>query len=320
VINLMFQIIRKFKRSRRAQDIIDNMVALGIFTIAFLYVVYTAANSLNPYIETKEYADVELTAFTAIEKIISDPVYGLVSRDHVVSFDKSVDFLSKEDTSRYPICPLESSDNSYVVLLKQLGLLDIPNKKSLYDVQLIISSTYTEVNTIAVVRQQDIDDFNYSLPFNPSTGARYSPNDKYPPHFNTDRAYLADKNYEFLLVDQTNDSEYDHIYIDINFNRDFEDEVTNGFYGTVSGVNKSGFVKDQNFTLESKNYIVTDLYKSGEGAEILNIEAADMILGKRRGYSDIVIAISRLVLMDEFGSLKEKKIVLIMWEGNRLCS
>jgi hypothetical protein len=25
-------------------------------------------------------------------------------------------------------------------------------------------------------------------------------------------------------------------------------------------------------------------------------------------------------LMDEFGSLKEKKIVLIMWEGNRLCS
>lgn len=316
----MFEILRKFNKSRKGQDIIDNMVALGIFTIAFLYVVYTAANSLNPYIETKEYVDVELTAFTSIEKIISDPVYGVVSRDHVLSFDKAVDFLSKEDVIKYPMCPLESSDNSYVVLLKQLGLLDLANKKSVYDVQIIISSTYEDINTIATIRQQDIDDFNYSLPLNPSTGLIYSPDDSYPPHFNTERSYLGEKNYEFLIVDQDNNSEYDHIYIDINYNRDFQDEVTNGFYGIVSGVNKSGFIKDQNFTLESRNYIITDLYKNGDGAEILNVDAADMILGKRRGYSDIVIAISRLVLMDEFGDLKEKKVVLIMWEGNRLCS
>ena len=37
----------------------------------------------------------------------------------------------------------------------------------------------------------------------------------------------------------------------------------------------------------------------------------------QRGYSDIVLVISRLVLVDEFGELKEKKITLIMWEGNR---
>ena len=54
--------------------------------------------------------------------------------------------------------------------------------------------------------------------------------------------------------------------------------------------------------------------------EILNIDAADKIIGARRNYSDIVLVVSRLVLVDEFGTLSEKRVVLIMWEGNRLCS
>ena len=58
----MIEILIKFKRQRKGQDIIDNIIALGIFTIAFLYVVYVAANSINPVIETSEYVDVHLTA------------------------------------------------------------------------------------------------------------------------------------------------------------------------------------------------------------------------------------------------------------------
>lgn len=315
----MFKLLLKFKKNRKGQDIIDNMVALGIFTIAFLYVVYTAANSLNPYLETGEYIDVELTAFTAIERIISDPGYGFVSRDHVMSYDKLVDFVSKEDSSKYPVCPLESSQNSYIQLLRSLGLLDLNNKRAIYDVQILIASTYIEVDTPGVITQSDIDDFNYSLPTKP-TGLVYSPLDTYPPHFNTERIYLGDKYYEFLIVDENNNSEYDHIYIDINHNRDFQDEVDNKFYGTIEGIPRSGLLKDQNFSLESKDYIITEIYKNGSGSEILYISPADMKIGKKRGYSDIVLVISRLALMEEFGNLSEKRITLIMWEGDRICS
>src|SRR5690606_5445509 len=98
------------------------------------------------------------------------------------------------------------------------------------------------------------------------------------------------------------------------------DEVDKGFYGIVGGINRSGFIKDQNFSLESKKYIVTDIYKSGQGAEILNIDSSDKIIGARRSYSDIVLVISRVALVEEFGNLTEKRIVLIMWGGKKLCS
>jgi hypothetical protein len=122
-----------------------------------------------------------------------------------------------------------------------------------------------------------------------------------------------------LIVDEDNNSEYDHLYIDVNQNDDFQDEVTKQFYGTIGGVPRSGFIKDQNFSLESKDYIVTDIYKNGDGAEILYISSADMTIGKKRSYSDIVLVISRLALMEEFGNLSEKRIILIMWEGDRIC-
>ena len=311
----MFKIFLKFRKHRKAQDIIDNIVALGIFTIAFLYVVYVSANSINPVIETSEYVDVQLTAFSAIEKIISDPTYGIVSRDHVVSYDKLVDFASREDSYMYPICPLESSDNSYISLLKKIGLIDYTNKSSIYDLQIMISSTYIVAPTLGIIKQTDIDDFNYSLPTIPIV---YTPADNV--YFNTDTVYIADKYYEFLVVDEDKNGEYDHVLIDVNQNRDFQDEVTRGFYGVISGTNNCGFIKDQNFSLESKKYIITDIYKSGQGVEILNIDAADKIIGARRNYSDIVLVVSRLVLVDEFGTLSEKRVVLIMWEGNRLCS
>ncbi|MDY1591438.1 MAG: hypothetical protein RBS85_04660 [Methanofastidiosum sp.] len=305
----------KFKKSRKGQDIIDNIVALGIFTIAFLYVVYIAANSLNPYLEKTEYVDVQLTAITSIEKIMSDPTYGLVSRNHVLSYDKMVDFVSNEDTSRYPICPLETSTNSYISLLRKLGLLDYSNKRSVYDLQIVISSTHTEVNTIATMTQSDINKYNYSLP----DGA--SPSDTYPPHFNTEPTSLGIRYYEFLIVDEDNNSEYDHLFIDINMNKDFQDEVTNEIYGRdENNTPKSGFIKGDNFILDSRSYIVTDIFKSGDGAQILNIDAADIILGTNRSYSNIVLVISRLVLVEEFGNLSEKRLTLIMWEGNRLCS
>ena len=297
------------------------MVALGIFTIAFLYVVYIAANSLNPYLEKTEYVDVQLIAISSIEKIMSDPTYGLVSRNHVLAYDKLVDFVANEDTSRYPICPLETSTNSYISLLRKLGLLDYSNKKSVYDIQIVISSTTTKVNTFAIMKQADINDLNYSMPINPSTGVRYSPSDTYPPHFNTETTYLGTRYYEFLIVDQDQNGEYDHLFIDINMNRDFQDEVINEIYGRDESNNpRSGFIKGDNFILESRSYIVTDIYKSGQGAEIINIDAADIVLGRRRGYSDIVLVISRLVLVEEFGNLSEKVITVIMWEGNRLCS
>ena len=291
------------------------MIALGIFTIAFLYVVYIAANSLNPYLEKTEYVDVQLTAITSIEKIMSDPTYGLVSRNHVLSYDKLVDFVSNEDTSRYPFCPLESSTNSYISLLRKLGLLNYSDKQSIYDLQIIISSTNTEVKTIAIMKQSDIDDYNYTLP----NGS--SPSSIYPPHFNTETVYLGDKYYEFIIIDKDQNGNYDSIYIDTNMNKDFQDEVTNEIYGREENGNpKSGFAQGDNFILESRSYIVTDIYSSGEGAQILNIDAADIILGRRRSYSDIVLVISRLVLVEEFGNLNEKRLTVIMWEGNRLCS
>ncbi|NMC60427.1 MAG: hypothetical protein GYA51_13740 [Candidatus Methanofastidiosa archaeon] len=296
------------------------MVALGIFTIAFLYVIYTAANSLNPYLEKTDYIDVQLTAFTSIEKIISDPTYDLVSKNHVLSYDKMIDFVSKEDTALYPWCPLESSTNSYIGLLRKLGLIDYVNKKSVFDIQILISSTFTEVDTIAILKQKDIDDFNYILPINPSTGVTYSPSDPYPPHFNTERIYFGDKYYELLVVDENNNSEYDHIYIDANMNKDFQDEVAYGFYGYDAGIPKSGFTKNQNFILESRSYIIAEINTSGEGVQILNIDSADITLGRRRSYSDIVLVMSRLVLVEEFGELSEKRVTIIMWDGNRLCS
>lgn len=270
---------------------------------------------MNPYLEKTEYVDVQLTAITSIEKIMSDPTYGLVSRNHVLSYDKMVDFVSNEDTSRYPICPLETSTNSYISLLRKLGLLDYSNKRSVYDLQIVISSTHTEVSTIATMTQSDIDEYNYSLP----DGA--SPNDTHPPHFNTEPTSLGIRYYEFLVVDEDNNSEYDHLFIDINMNKDFQDEVTNEIYGRDENNDpKSGFIKGDNFILDSRSYIVTDIFKSGDGAQILNIDAADIILGANRSYSNIVLVISRLVLVEEFGNLSEKRLTLIMWEGNRLCS
>jgi len=284
-------------------------------------VVYIAANSLNPYLEKTEYVGVQLTAISSIEKIMSDPTYGLVSRNHVLSYDKMVDFVSNEDTSRYPYCPLESSTNSYISLLRKLGLLDYSNKRSVYDLQIVISSTHTEVNTIATMTQKDITDLNYSLPVNPLTGIKYSPSDTYPPHFNTEPTSLGIRYYEFLVVDEDNNSEYDHLFIDINMNKDFQDEVINEIYGRdENNIPKSGFIKGDNFILDSRSYIVTDIFKSGDGAQILNIDAADIILGANRSYSNIVLVISRLVLVEEFGNLSEKRLTLIMWEGNRLCS
>lgn len=309
----MIGILIKFKRQRKGQDIIDNIIALGIFTIAFLYVVYVAANSINPVIETNEYVDVHLTAFSSIEKIISDPTYGIVSRDHIVSYDKLVDFASREDTYMYPVCPLNSSENSYILLLNKLGLIDYNTKSSIYDLQIMISSTYIMVPTIGIIKQSDIDDFNYSLP-----DGNYSVLDTL--FFNTDKVYISDKPYEFLIADENKDGEYDRLFIDVNQNRDFQDEVDRGFYGIVNGINRSGFIKDQNFSLESKKYIVTDIYKSGQGAEILNIDSSDKIIGARRSYSDIVLVISRVALVEEFGNLTEKRIVLIMWGGKKLCS
>ena len=36
----MCKIIIKFKKAKRGQDIIDNIVAMGIFTIAFVYSIH----------------------------------------------------------------------------------------------------------------------------------------------------------------------------------------------------------------------------------------------------------------------------------------
>lgn len=305
----------KFKRSRKGQDIIDNIVALGIFTIAFLYVVYVSANSLTPYLERTEYVDVQLTGISAIEKIISDPAYGLVSRNHVLSYDKMVEFVASEDTSRRPFCPLESSTNSYISLLENLGLIDVDkDDRPIYDLQILISSTHTEINTAAIMTERDIDESNYLLPLG------HSPLDQYPPRFNTDRVYLGDKNYEFLIVDTDQDGKYDRLYIDSNMNKDFQDEVTSGFYGRdEEGNPKSGFTKGDTFIHESRSYIVVDIYSSGGGAQILNIDAADIVLGRRRSYSEIVLVITRNVLVEEFGNLNEKRITMVMWEGSRLC-
>ena len=306
----MCKIIIKFKKAKRGQDIIDNIVAMGIFTIAFLYIVYTTVNTITPLLETEEYIDVQLTAFTTIEKVISDPVYGLASRDHVISYDKIVEFISKEDTAKYPRCPLENSQNSYIKLLNKLGLIDYKNNLTKYNLQFIISSTHIKVQTLANVSQLDIDDFNYSLPNG------YSVSDKI--FYNTDKAYLGNKSYEFLVLRGNNGKDYNRVYIDANFNKNFQDEVDRGFYGFDSeGIPISGLSKNDDFNLSSQKYILTDIYKDGQGLEILGIDAADEILGYRRSYSDIVLVISRLVLVDEFGELKEKKITLIMWEGNR---
>lgn len=305
----MLDVLIRFKKSRKGQDIIDNIVALGIFTIAFLYVVYLSVNTITPLIETEEYIDVELRAFTSIERIISDPVYGLVSKDHVLSYDKLVEFVAKENTSKYPFCPLSSSQNSYVNLLEQLNLLDIPNNQAKYDLQLVITSNYVTINTLANVTNIDINDYNFTLP----TG--YLVSDL--PLYNTERAYLGEKFYEFLVVKGNKGQDYNRVYIDVNLNRNFQDEVDNGFYGYIAGVPRSGFGADQNFSLESKKYLITDITSNGQSLDILNIDSSDVTLGKRRSYSDIVLVISRDVLLDKFGELNSKKIFMIMWRGNR---
>lgn len=305
----MLRLIIKFKKTKKGQDIIDNIVAMGIFTIAFLYVVYSTVSTIAPILETEEYIDVQLTAFTTIEKVISDPTYGLASRDHVISYDKLVEFLSKEDTAKYPFCPLNKSQNSYIKLLDSLGLIDTNNNLAKYNLQFVITSTYVKVQTLANVSQLDIDDFNYSLPNG------YSVSDKI--FYNTDKAYLGNNSYEFLVLRGNRGEDYNRVYIDINFNKNFQDEVDRGFYGYDGVTPKSGLAKNDDFNLSSQKYILTEVYKDGSGLEILNIDAADIILGYRRGYSDIVLVISRLVLIDEFGELKEKVITLIMWEGNR---
>ena len=243
-----------------------------------MYIVYTTVNTITPLLETEKYIDVQLTAFTTIEKVISDPVYGLAS-SHVISYDKIVEFISKEDTAKYPRCPLENSQNSYIKLLNKLGLIDYKNNLTKYNLQFIISSTHIKVQTLANVSQLDIDDFNYSLPNG------YSVSDKI--FYNTDKAYLEINPMNFSSKGN-NGKDYNRVYIDANFNKISKMKLI-GFYGFDSeGIPISGLSKNDDFNLSSQKYILTDIYKDGQGLEILSIDAADEILGYKRGYSDIV--------------------------------
>jgi len=207
-------------------------------------------------------------------------------------------------------------------------LKDALNLKN--DFVIEIASTFTTVETLGTV---DADD-GMVLPIHES-GRQYLITDGI--HYNLERLTIGNESYEILVVphiyeggiieDEDHKKYYDRIYIDVNKNRNFQDEVSQGFYGT----GKSGFVEGDIFQLlqaptEIEGLRVVGIDSEGYRVYFLNRKAIDTWFGDpsmmkyfpKKGEiptgGGAIAVFTRLVLVRENGELKEKRLVFSIRE------
>jgi len=303
--------------NRKGAGIPDNLVAFLLFSVAFIYIVSAMSGYIAPYLEREEYGSVSMAGYVALEKIISDPSYNIVERDHVLDYDHLVEFRADPD--------------AYEELKDALNLKN--------DFVIEIASTFTTVETLGTVDADDVALSNPNriiLPEGPLPDEhKYDISDGI--HYNLERLTIGNESYEILVVphiyeggiieDEDHKKYYDRIYIDVNKNRNFQDEVSQGFYGT----GKSGFVEGDIFQLlqaptEIEGLRVVGIDSEGYRVYFLNRKAIDTWFGDpsmmkyfpKKGEiptgGGAIAVFTRLVLVRENGELKEKRLVFSIRE------
>jgi len=294
--------------NKRGVSIPDNLVAFLLFSVAFIYIVSAMSGYIAPYLEREEYGSVSMAGYVALEKIISDPSYNIVEKDHVLDYDHLVEFRADPD--------------AYEELKDALNLRN--------DFVIEIASTFTTTETLGTVAADD----GMTLPMG-EFSHQYVIGDVI--HYNLERLTIGNENYEVLIVphvyeggiieDATHKKYYDRIYIDVNKNRNFQDEVSQGFYGT----GKSGFVEGDIFQLlqaptEIEGLRLVGIDSKGYRVYFLNRKAIDTWFGDasmmkyfpEKGEiptgGGIIAVFTRLVLVIENGELKEKRLVFSIRE------
>jgi len=278
----------------------DNLVAFLLFSAAFIYVVSSISGYITPYLEREEYGSISMEGYTVLEKIISDPSCGIVVRDHVLNYDRLVEF--KADLNSYE------------------ELKDALNVKN--DFVIEVASSIMTIDTLGIV---DDDDINADPPMIPPTGYDYTTT---PLKYTILPVTIGAEDYEMMTVPKDVEGEwvYWRVYIDTNKNRNFQDEVDRGFYGYDNGNPISGFVEGDIFQLlqaptRIESLRVVGIDPDGYRVYFLNRKAVDMWVGDpsmmkyfpEKGElptgGSVIAVFTRLVLMEENGELKEKRLV-----------
>ncbi|MCK4636628.1 MAG: hypothetical protein KAT49_01980 [Methanomicrobia archaeon] len=295
--------------NRRGVSIIENMVAMVLFTAAFIFTVYSLANLVTPLLEREEAADMQLIAYNSIERIISDPEVGLAREDHVLSFDKLSIFLINEE-------------EKYEEAKDYLGLEE-------YSFKIIVASTFSRVSTYGIQKGNTNSPYviDPSLPGAPPCDPdelvckkveNYADLDddgiiEYK--YNIEDFVIGDKKYTILLADSTNDGNvnYDRLYIDYDQDDMFIDEKYRNFGNLKEG---------ESFAVEGFKYTIISIYS--DEVELLEQGSVDMELGEELPYTieqegriyllnKPVVVISRLVLVVSEGSSEIKRLVFMIW-------
>jgi len=293
--------------NRRGGSIVENMVAMVLFTAAFIFTVYSLANLVTPLLEKEEAADMQLIAYNSIERIISDPEVGLAREDHVLSFDKLSIFLINEE-------------EKYEEAKNYLGLEE-------YSFKIIVASTFSRVSTYGIQKGNTNSPYviDPSLP-DPKCDAgetcqkveNYADLDddgtiEYK--YNIEDFVIGDKKYTVLLADSTDDGNvnYDRLYIDYDQDNAFVDEKYRNFGNLKEG---------ESFAVEGFKYTIISIYS--DEVELLEQGSVDMEIGEELPYTveqggriyllnKPVVVISRLVLVVSEGSSEIKRLVFMIW-------
>ena len=329
----------------RGISIPDNLVAFLLFSAAFIYVVSSMSGYIAPYLEREEYGSISMAGYVALEKIISDPSYGIVEKDHVLDYDHLVEFKSAEPSS-------------YEELKDALNLND--------DFVIEVASTFITADTLGLVREEEINDPEHPMTLpegrvyfykkNKSTGEieiaeiityQYTIGDDL--RYNLERLTIGDETYEVLVVphmviyekengdhycygtvDKDGKKYYDRVYIDINKNRNFQDEIGLFFYGysdddkhtqRISGFGEGDIFQLWQAPTQAESLRVVGIDSKGYRVYFLNRKAVDMWIGDPSMMKyfpeegeiptggSVIAVFTRLVLMEENEELKEKRLV-----------
>jgi len=293
--------------NRRGVSIVENMVAMVLFTAAFIFTVYSLANLVTPLLEREEAADMQLIAYNSIERIISDPEAGLAREDHVLSFDKLSIFLINEE-------------EKYEEVKDYLGLEG-------YSFKIIVASTFSRVSTYGIQKGNTNSPYiiDPSLPGSTcDTGETCEWVENYADldddgiteyKYNIEDFVMGDKKYTILLTDSTNDGNVNYVRLYIDYDQDdmFIDEKYRN-YGNL----KEG----ESFAVEGFKYTIISIYS--DEVELLEQGSVDMELGEELPYTieqggriyllnKPVVVISRLVLAVSEGSSEIKRLVFMIW-------
>ncbi len=282
----------------------DNLVAFLLFSISFVYIVSVMSGYISPYLEREEYGQVAMEGYTALEKIISDPSVGIVTRDHVLNYDQLVE--------------LRADPDSYEKLKENLNVRN--------DFVIEIASNIFTADTVGVVGS---DEVNATPPIVPPEEYDWETT---PLKYTVLPVTIGGEEYEVMSVPKEVDGEwvYWKVYIDTNKNRDFQDEVDRGFYGYEDGTPRSGFIEGDIFQIQQaptriESLRIVGIDPRGYKVYFLNKKAVDIWIGdpsmvkyfpdegKEVPTGGSIIAVyTRLVLVEQNGELQEKRLIFTM--------